>query len=195
MPRKAKFSKDEIIEAALKIVRDNGPEALTARALGAELGSSARPVFTVFTNMEEVRRDVAAAAREVYYRYVNRGLEQIFPFKGVGDEYILFAMEEPKLFQLLFMAEQKEIPTLTGILPLIDGNYERISDSIRKDYGLEGENIEKLYRHLWIYTHGIAVLCATRMCRFEKKEIGNLMTEVCFSLIKSWKSEEENGSC
>lgn len=195
MPRKAKFSKDEIIEAALKIVRDNGPEALTARALGAELGSSSRPIFTVFTNMEEVRHDVAAAAREVYYRYVNRGLEQIFPFKGVGDEYILFAMEEPKLFQLLFMAEQKEIPTLTGILPLIDGNYERISDSIRKDYGLEGENIEKLYRHLWIYTHGIAVLCATRMCRFEKKEIGNLMTEVCFSLIKSWKSEEENGSC
>ncbi len=195
MPRKAKFSKDEIIEAALKIVRDNGPEALTARALGAELGSSARPVFTVFQNMEEVRRDVAAAAREVYNRYVKRGLEQISPFKGVGAEYILFAMEEPKLFQLLFMAEQEKIPTLTGILPLIDGNYERISDSIRKDYGLKGENIEKLYRHLWIYTHGIAVLCATRMCRFEKEEIGNLMTEVCFSLIKNWKSEEENGSC
>ena len=48
MPPKAKFTKAEIIEAALNIVRADGYEALTSRALGTYLGSSARPIFTVF---------------------------------------------------------------------------------------------------------------------------------------------------
>ena len=40
MPPKAKFTKAEIIEAALNIVRADGYEALTSRALGTYLGSS-----------------------------------------------------------------------------------------------------------------------------------------------------------
>ena len=47
MPPKAKFTKEEITEAALNIVQTNGFEALTARELGTRLGSSARPIFTV----------------------------------------------------------------------------------------------------------------------------------------------------
>ena len=34
MPPKAKFTRDEIIEAALNIVKTDGIEALTSRALG-----------------------------------------------------------------------------------------------------------------------------------------------------------------
>lgn len=189
MPRKAKFSKDEIVEAALELVRTDGVEALTARALGGALGSSARPIFTVFQNMEEVRREVDAAAKKVYTGYVKRGLEQKSMFKGVGTEYILFAMEEPKLFRLLFMAEQEKKPTLAGVLPLIDDNYEAISACIEEDYGLTGKYVQKLYHHLWIYTHGIATLCATKMCSFEREEIDDLLTEVCSSLIKKWGTE------
>ncbi len=37
MPPKAKFTKAEIIEAALNIVRTDGYEALTSRALGTYL--------------------------------------------------------------------------------------------------------------------------------------------------------------
>lgn len=50
MPPKAKFAKEEIVNAALDIVRTEGFESLTARALGSKLGSSARPIFTVFQN-------------------------------------------------------------------------------------------------------------------------------------------------
>ena len=42
------------MQAGLAIVREEGLSGLTARALGARLGSSARPVFTVFAGMEEV---------------------------------------------------------------------------------------------------------------------------------------------
>ena len=55
MPPKAKFTREEVISAALEIVRANGEEALTARSLGEKLGSSARPVFTLFDSMEEIK--------------------------------------------------------------------------------------------------------------------------------------------
>ncbi len=192
MPPKAKFTKSEIIEAALNIVRTEGYEALTSRALGTHLGSSARPIFTVFRNMEEVQQATIESAKALYKKYVTRGLEEDPPFKGVGTQYILFSVNEPKLFHLLFMTEQKQIPDLSGVLPLIDESYEDILLSIQKDHEISELSAKKLYRHLWIYTHGIASLCATKMCRFTGEEISMMITEVCMSILKKIKEEENN---
>lgn len=74
MPPKAKFTRAEIIEAALNIVRTDGYEALTSRALGTYLASSARPIFTVFKNMEEVQQAMIEAAKTLYKEYVTEPL-------------------------------------------------------------------------------------------------------------------------
>ena len=192
MPPKAKFTKAEIIGAALNIVRTEGYEALTSRALGTHLGSSARPIFTVFKNMEEVQQAMIEAAKKLYKEYVNKGLTAEHPFKGVGTQYILFSVNEPKLFQLLFMAEQKQIPDLSVVLPLIDESYGDILLSIQKDYKISKLSAKKLYQHLWIYTHGIASLCATKMCRFTGEEISTMITEVCTGVLKKIQEEENN---
>lgn len=190
MPPKAKFTREEVIEAGLALVRAKGFESLTARAVGERLGSSARPIFTVFENMEEVQQGVKERAKAIYSEYIAEGLAEKQSFRGVGKYYILFAMKEPKLFQLLFMNEQKKIPDFDGILPIIDDNYLKILQSVQKDYGMSGLCAEKLYRHLWIYSHGIATLCATKMCRFTGEELSVMMAEVCRSLIKNLRSEE-----
>ena len=51
MPPKAKFTPEEILRAALDITREHGIGAVTARELGNRLGSSARPIFTVFKSI------------------------------------------------------------------------------------------------------------------------------------------------
>lgn len=188
MPPKAKFTKEDIIEASIDIVRKYGFSALTARALGAKLSSSARPIFTVFKSMEEVQQEVIKASKKLYTEYIEKGLSQEIPFKGVGEQYILFAIKEPKLFQLMFMKEQIKVPELSEVLPIIDENYEKILGSIQNGYGLDSASAQKLYRHLWIYTHGIATLCATKMCRFTGQQIGELMTEVFAGLLKNMKA-------
>ena len=187
MPPKAKFTKGEIIEAALRIAQTDGFETLTSRELGIRLGSSARPIFTVFKNMEEVQQAVIEAAKKLYQEYVHKGLMEERPFKGVGTQYILFSINEPKLFQLLFMTEQPQIPDLSGVLPLIEESYGEILLSIQEDYGISEPLAKKLYRHLWIYTHGIATLCATQMCRFTDTEISSMITEVFTSILKNIK--------
>lgn len=187
MPPKAKFTKEEITETAFNIVRADGFEALTSRELGIRLGSSARPIFTVFKNMEEVQQAVVESAKALYKEYVNKGLRSEHPFKGVGTQYILFSVNEPKLFQLLFMTERPQIPDLSGVLPLIEESYEEILSSIQDTYGISELLAEKLYHHLWIYTHGIATLCATRTCSFTGAEISSMITEVFTSILKNIK--------
>lgn len=193
MPPRAKFSKDEIVQAALEIVRVEGIQALTARALGERLGSSARPIFTVFQSMEEVQDAVIKVARTLYRGYIEKGLLDTPAFRGVGTQYILFAIEEPKLFQLLFMAEKEQVPDLAEVLMLIDESYEKILASVESSYGLAGASAERLYHHMWIYSHGIAALCATKMCRFSGEEIREMMAEVSTSLIRKIKESYNIG--
>ena len=190
MPPKCKFTREEITKTALDLTREEGISALTARALGTKLGSSPKPIFTVFENMEEVQAEVQKAAKALYAEYIQAGLHQELAFKGVGTQYILFAIKEPKLFQLLFMSEQPQKPSVAGILPIIDENYDQILQSVRSGYGLGEKDAENLYRHLWIYTHGIAVLCATNMCSFTPEEISGMMTEVCRSLLREIKGDK-----
>lgn len=66
--------------------------------------------------------------------------------------------------------------------------------SIQNDYKIGKASVKKLYHHLWIYTHGIATLCATKMCRFTDEEISTMITEVCMSILKKLKEGEKNAT-
>lgn len=190
MPPKAKFTRDKIIQTALNIVQENGMESLSARALGTRLDSSARPIFTVFQNMEEVQQAVLNAARSKYDEYTLKGLSQTPAFKGVGKQYIQFAKDEPKLFHLLFMSEKFDTITVDNMLAL-DDYYDEIISSIQTQYDVSKNIANKLYRHLWIYTHGIATLIATKVCVFTDKEIDTMLTEIFMGILKKIMSDKK----
>ena len=110
MPPKAKFTRQEIIDAAVDIARRAPLEAVTAQELASVLGTSTRPVFTYFRTLEEVRAAVVEEAGKIYGQYVERGLSMNPPFKGYGMETIRFAREEPNLFRLLFLRRRDTAP-------------------------------------------------------------------------------------
>lgn len=192
MPPKARFTREEITTAALSIVREDGLGALTARTLGKSLGCSSCPIFTVFSNMEEVHQAVIEAAKKIYKEYIEKGIPENPAFRGVGEQYILFAINEPNLFKILFMTENESVPVFSGVLPLIDESYSEILLSIEEGYGLTEKEAEQLYRHLWVYTHGIATLCVTKMCRFTSDEISAMTTEVFLGLLEKIKEDKLN---
>lgn len=183
MPPKAKFTREQIVKAALDIVERDGSDALTARALGQELKSSARPIFTVFDSMDEVRAAAVAAAKSVYAEYVARGLAETLAFKGVGTEYIRFAAEKPKLFRLLFMSERDGATDVNTVLGAIDDSAPAILQSVIDGYSLDRDAAERLYLHLWLYAHGIAALIATGVCEFMAGDISDMLTSVFVGML------------
>lgn len=91
MPPKPKFTREEIVQTALEIVSQKGAEALTAKELGDALGSSARPIFTVFNSMKEVQDEVRAAAMHRFESFAEQKLPGTPLFKQVGMQMVLFA--------------------------------------------------------------------------------------------------------
>lgn len=193
MPPKFKFTKEEIIGASVNMVRENGIECITARSLAERLGSSPKPVFSLFKNMDEVLLETVKAIRAIYNQYIITGLSSDIPFKGVGTQYILFAIKEPNFFKLLFMSKLGDTADALSTLPSIDDNYKEILLSVQKQYSFSEAESKRLYEHLWIYTHGIASLIATGVCRFTAEEIGSMMTEVCKSLVSQTRAEHMKG--
>ena len=103
MAPRLKFTKEQMITAALDLVRREGTAALTARSLAEALGTSTQPVFTCFGSMDEAKREVKTAAQSLFREYIKNGLDSDIPFFGVGMQYIAFAKDEPQLYRLLFL--------------------------------------------------------------------------------------------
>ena len=192
MPPKPKFTKEEIVAAALELVSEKGIEALTARELGVRLGSSARPIFTVFNSMEEVQVEVRAAALKRFESYAEKAMHYTPVFKQVGMQMILFAMEEPKLYQLVYMSENAGATDFEGIVDRLGDVAQLCVDVIQRDYSLSEKDAQALFEHVWIYTFGIGALCATGMCRFSQEEIIRMLGQDFMAMLFYAKSGRMN---
>ena len=192
MPPKPKFTKEEIVAAALELVSEKGIEALTARELGARLGSSARPIFTVFNSMEEVQVEVRAAALKRFESYAEKAMHYTPVFKQVGMQMILFAIEEPKLYQLVYMSENAGATDFEGIVDRLGDVAQLCVDVIQRDYSLSEKDAKALFEHVWIYTFGIGALCATGMCRFSQEEIIQMLGQDFMAMLFYAKSGRMN---
>lgn len=190
MPPKPKFTKEEMIMVALEIVSQKGVEGLTARELGKALGSSARPIFTVFKNMEELQEEVHKAAMRRFESYAERTLPDVPMFKQVGMQMVLFGTKEPKLYQFLFMQENRNAVTFEDVFGALGPMAKTCIELIRNEYGLNAEDARTLFENVWIYTFGVGALCATRVCSFSEEQLGQMLTtefQAMMRLVKSGK--------
>ena len=192
MPPKPKFTKEEVIEAALELVSEKGMSALTSRNLGLRLRSSARPIFTVFRSMEEVQDEVKQAAVARFEQYAKKAMNYTPIFKQMGMQMILFAKEEPKLYQIAFMTDNHKVKCFEDIYKRLgDVSYQCI-DVIQNDYGLTQSDAKKVFEHTWIYTFGIGTLCATGMCDFSEEQIIEMLGQNFLAMMKLTKSGKLN---
>ena len=192
MPPKPKFTKEEIIAAALELVSERGMSALTSRDLGARLGSSARPIFTIFSSMEEVQEEVKKAAIKRFESYAQKAVNYTPVFKQVGMQMILFAKEEPKLYQLGFMSDNHNVDNFDDIFDRLGDVAYQCVDVIQRDYGLSKQDAKKLFEHVWIYTFGIGALCATGMCNFSEEQVIEMLGHDFIAMLVHIKSGQMN---
>ena len=196
MPPKPKFARREIVEAALDLVSCRGPEALTARNLGERLGSSARPIFTVFQGMDELRQEVRAAAMARFASYADRAPADVPEFKRAGVQMLLFAQEEPRLYQLLFVNGSREAASFADVFGELGPMAEHCVAAIRRDYALSDEDARLLFEHMWIYTFGLGTLCAGG-ARFSQERLQEMLSTSFRALLLLARAGRlrEGGSC
>ena len=188
MPPKAKFTKEQITKAALCVVSEKGAQALTAKELGAALGTSTTPIFTVFNSMQEVQDAVMLAAMERFEEYAHKAAHLGPVFKQIGMQMILFAKEEPKLYQLIFMSSISEAQTFDDIYTHLGSLADECLNVLQKDYDLSKADAKTLFEHVWIHTFGIGALCATGTCDFSHEQIAQMLTQDFTAMMMLMKS-------
>ncbi len=184
MPPKPKFTKEDIIDAALDIIRESNLESITAQSVAKKIGTSTSPVFTYFNTLEDLRNAAVIQAREMYNVYAERGLAMTPAFKGFAMEYIKFAMDEPSLFRLLFMRKANDTSTVMDFLDR-EGHLETILDAVIDIFHIDREQAKWLYDNLWSYAHGLAALCASEVMRFSDEELAERLGTICRALVIS----------
>lgn len=189
MPPSVKFTKEEIVNAALQVVREKGTAALTTRQIAAVLGVSTRPIFTYFQNMQQMQEAVRQAAQALYHSYIKKGLEQVHPFIGLGEQYIRFATQEPELYRLLFLplapgSENKAMEEM-------EHTQNLVLDFLQQIYQLDEAAAKRFFRDVWLVAHSLAALIVTNCCPYSPEEIRQILTSVSLSVCKACKEIPE----
>ena len=186
MPPKVKVTKEEIINAAVDIVRSSGAQAINARTIASVLHCSTQPVFSNFATMDQLRLAVVEKADLLCQAYMQREVESgAFPaYKASGMAYIRFAKEEKELFKLLYMRDRSGEPIPEG-----SALTEKMESMVHNNTGLSGGNAKLFHLEMWAYVHGIATMFATGFLDLDWELVSRMLTDSYQGLRKQYKME------
>ena len=186
MPPKIKVTKENIINAAVEIVRTNGDAALNARTIASVLNCSTQPVFSNFATMEDLRLTVIGKANDLCETYISKEIERKeFPaYKASGMAYIRFAKEEKELFKLLYMRDRSQ-----EIFPEKSLTNDKMLTIVQEHTGLNDLNAQLFHLEMWAFVHGIATMFATGFLDLEWELVSKMLTDSYQGLRKQYGME------
>lgn len=169
MPAKKQVPKEMILTAALKLLKQQGYDAVNIKQLSKELGCSTQPVYLSFSGMDELRRELTPLAVAEFERYMKDGKAggaiQLYDLR-----YIRFAKEEPCLFRFLFMRPNAFAEIKQALLPMIEVAIAELMAT----YHIDHEKADLLHDQLWMHAHGIASMIATNFCDWDMEKVEGL---------------------
>lgn len=180
MPAKRKINKEDIVKVCVQIIRKEGMSGLNARKVAKELGCSTQPIFYVYSNLEEMKKDALEEISRIFDNAMLRSNYEKPVYKDIGKNYIRFAKDEPVLFNLLFNCEDNK-----EALQFIDltGSSQSIHETISSQTGLSQTDAKNFHLKMWLFVNGIANLVANRTINFTDEEIDYLLGEQYISMI------------
>ena len=186
MPPKVKVTKEDIIQAAVDIVRAHGDQALNARTVASALNCSTQPVFSNFSTMEQLRFAVVKKADALCNAYIQQEIENgEYPaYKASGMAYIRFAKEEKALFKLLYMRDRSGEAFSQGV-----ELTKKMETIVENHTGLDGEKAKLFHLEMWAYVHGIATMFATGFLDLDWELVSKMLTDSYQGLRKQFGME------
>ena len=158
MPPTFRFTRDAVLHAACQLMRREGMDALNARAIAKELGGSTQPIFRLFTNMEDLHRELILYVARQFQAHAEADMAQSdSPYIQLCTTYLLYGRDEPELFKLLFMRDRVSKGQYSD-----QTNFDLVFNIIKKETPLDDETALRFFERTWLFIHGLAVCIATK---------------------------------
>ncbi len=159
MPAVKKISREEIIEAALDVMREGGFSAINARSVAKKLGCSTQPIYFSFKNMDELRSALTERAIEMHTQRVRDSLRAHVGndsrYSSYGMGFVKFAAEEKQLFRWLYLDGEQLGQYRSDIL------INEIVGVIVDEFGYSEEVARLFHRDMLYFSYGLAILANT----------------------------------
>lgn len=165
MPPKSKVTRENIVRAGFELVREGGIGSVNARTIAGRLGCSTQPVLYHFQTVEEIKRAVYDQVDQFHTEYLLDVREED-PLRGIGLNYIRFAVREPNLFRFLFQSGYAREHSITemirseAMVPILSA----MGDGI----GTGPEQTREIFLTLALFVHGYASLLANNPLEFDE---------------------------
>lgn len=162
-----------LLEAAARVLAEEGAGALTTRRLAAEAGTSTTAVYTRFGGMDEVR---GAVRQEGFARLaaaldaVRRTGDPVRDLVAAGVTYLRFGLGEPDLYRAMFL----DPPRTPDAGVVGHGAFGRLVAAVRRcvddgrftDPGPDGTAGWAV--QLWTMRHGLVSLATVGLMPLEQ---------------------------
>jgi AcrR family transcriptional regulator len=149
-----------LIESAARLLADQGPGALTTRALAREVGTSTMAVYTYFGSMADLRR---AVRHEGFQRLadrldaVPRHRDPVVHLAALGAAYFANGIANPHLYRVMFQEE----PVTEDDGSFAYSTFERLVVAVARCVEQErfaANDPTLIATQLWAMTHGVVSL-------------------------------------
>lgn len=192
MPPKVKFTKDDVIQAALEIVEKHGRKELTARNVARKLRSSTAPVYSHFKTMDQLSYEVIKKTQKLLLEYTTKSYtDRVFLNMGTG--IAMFACEHSRLYRVLLLEDDSYQDVVREFLEILE--LELTKD--QRFTNLSSDERYTLLEKMWTFTHGLASLICVGMIKDcnQKYIIDTLMdigADVIGATLSKKKSTDNN---
>lgn len=159
MARKEMISKDDLLNAAFNMTREQGVTEVTARKLAAYAGCSTQPIFRHFENMEDCIMQVFERTLAFFDDFYEKSFKgSHVPFVNLGMAYISFAQKEGNLFSFLFT---KNVNEEYNLYTKLNARTGAVKDemNLAKSEGVAAP--EMIFMKMWMLIHGAACMTLT----------------------------------
>lgn len=186
------FSKEDILSAGFRIVRDEGYEAVTMRRVADAAGSSVQPLYSMFGDreafMESLYQYAVGWVRDYNFEHSDAGCNV---FSSVGIAHIRIAQNYPGVFSFVYMSPYVKADSMSELLNLAE--QPGVVSEMISMWGISDTQAKALYSDLAIYTHGLATLIMAG-AKFSDDELKAGMNNVFYALASSMGIEPK-GAC
>lgn len=189
MPPRVKITREQILDAAVSVIRKSGLDGLNARSLAQELHCSTQPILYAFATMEELKRAAYRRADQLHTEYLLNTPPERDPLLGIGLNYIRFAVDEPQLFRFLFQsgyAEEKNLPEMIDSAELAP-----VLDAMQDGLGMDRPKTRDVFLTLALFVHGYASLHANNPLTYDEDLAAAHLERAFTGAVAAVSQEEE----
>ena len=190
MSKPPRITKEMLLEAGMKLLREEGESAVNARRIGAELGCSTQPILYHFGSLSSYKDALFRTANELHTAYLMEPDETAEnPLLSIGLRYIRFGAEEPYLFRFLFQSDRlggHDLRTLTqdpGLAPILA--------ILMQEADLTHEQAADAFAALELCAHGFASFLANNSMPYDPAYAARMLTILFFGSIGALRHEQE----